>query len=144
MKENVRTFFTEFKEFAVRGNAIDLAVGIVIGTAFGKIVSSLVADIVTPPLGILLGGVDFKNLSVTLKEAEGSVAPIILSYGAFLQSVIDFVIIAFAIFLLVKSINTLKRKLESGEKQKEETAKNKQEELLEEIRDLLKANAPRG
>ena len=100
----------EFKEFAIKGNAIDMAVGIVIGAAFGKIVSSLVADIVTPPIGLLLGGVDFSNLAITLKAAVGETPAVVLSYGKFIQAVIDFTIVAFAIFMMIKTINTLKRK----------------------------------
>jgi large conductance mechanosensitive channel len=126
----------EFKEFAIKGNAIDMAVGIVIGAAFGKIVSSLVADVVTPPIGILLGGVDFSNLAITLKAAVGETPAVVLSYGKFIQAVIDFTIVAFAIFMIIKAINTMKRK------EKEEPASPpeppKQEQLLTEIRDLLR------
>jgi large conductance mechanosensitive channel len=126
----------EFKEFAIKGNAIDMAVGIVIGAAFGKIVSSLVADVVTPPIGILLGGVDFSNLAITLKAAVGETPAVVLSYGKFIQALIDFTIVAFAIFMMIKTINTLKRK------QQEEPAPPpeppKQEQLLTEIRDLLR------
>ncbi len=126
----------EFKEFAIKGNAIDMAVGIVIGAAFGKIVSSLVADIVTPPIGLLLGGVDFSNLAITLKAAVGETPAVVLSYGKFIQALIDFTIVAFAIFMMIKTINTLKRK------EKEEPASPpeppKQEQLLTEIRDLLR------
>jgi large conductance mechanosensitive channel len=126
----------EFKEFAIKGNAIDMAVGIVIGAAFGKIVSSLVADVVTPPIGLLLGGVDFSNLAIPLKAAVGETPAVVLSYGKFIQAVIDFTIVAFAIFMVIKTINTLKRK------EKEEPASPpeppKQEQLLTEIRDLLR------
>ena len=103
-------FLSEFKAFAVRGNVIDLAVGLVIGTAFGKIVSSLVADIISPPLGLLIGGVDFSGLSVTLRQAVGDTPAVTLNYGVFIQTVISFVIVAFAIFLVVRAINSLKRK----------------------------------
>jgi len=99
----------EFKEFAVKGDAVDMAVGIVIGAAFGKIVSSLVSDIIMPPIGLLLGGVDFKNLVFTLKEATLEAPAVTLRYGQFLNTVIDFVIVAFSIFMVVKGINTLKK-----------------------------------
>ncbi len=123
----------EFKDFAVKGNVVDMAVGIIIGGAFGKIVSSFVADVIMPPIGMLMGGVDFTNLAVTLKEAVGDTPAVLLSYGKFIQSLVDFTIIAFAIFLAVKVINNLKKKEE--EKPEEPP---KQEVLLEEIRDLLK------
>jgi large conductance mechanosensitive channel len=99
----------EFKEFAVKGNVVDMAVGIIIGGAFGKIVSSVVADVIMPPLGLVIGGVNFTGLKLTLKEAEGSAAAVTLNYGQFIQTVMDFTIVAFAIFLLVKGINTLRR-----------------------------------
>jgi large conductance mechanosensitive channel len=123
----------EFKTFAVKGNAVDMAVGIIIGAAFGKIVSSLVGDVIMPPIGIILGGVDFSNLSIVLKAAMDQTPSVTLNYGKFIQTVIDFIIIAFSIFLLVKGINMLKRKEE--EKPAEIP---KQEVLLGEIRDLLK------
>jgi large conductance mechanosensitive channel len=126
----------EFKEFAIKGNAIDMAVGIVIGAAFGKIVSSLVADVVTPPIGILLGGVDFSNLAITLKAAVGETPAVVLSYGKFIQAVIDFTIVAFAIFAIIKTINTLKRKEQEAPAPPPEPPK--QEQLLTEIRDLLR------
>ena len=100
----------EFKDFAVKGNAVDMAVGIVIGASFGKIVSSLVSDVIMPPIGLLLGGVDFKNLVVTLKEATLTQPAVTLRYGQFLNSVIDFLIVAFSIFMVVKGINSLKKK----------------------------------
>jgi len=100
----------EFKEFAVKGDAVDMAVGIVIGASFGKIVSSLVSDVIMPPIGLLLGGVDFKNLMVTLKEATLTQPAVTLRYGQFLNSVIDFIIVAFSIFMVVKGINSLKKK----------------------------------
>jgi len=123
----------EFKEFAVKGNVVDMAVGIIIGAAFGKIVSSFVADVIMPPIGLLLGGVDFTDLGIVLKEAVGKEPAVILSYGKFVQSVVDFTIVAFAIFLMVKAINTLKKKEEEAP-----AAPPKQEVLLTEIRDLLK------
>jgi large conductance mechanosensitive channel len=123
----------EFKTFAVKGNMIDMAVGIIIGAAFGKIVSSLVGDVIMPPIGILLGGVDFSNLSVILKEAVDKAPAVTLNYGKFIQTIIDFLIISFCIFVMVKGINTLKRKEEEAPAEPP-----KQEVLLAEIRDLLK------
>lgn len=123
----------EFKEFAVKGNMIDMAVGIIIGAAFGKIVSSLVADIIMPPLGILIGGIDFTGLAYTLKDAADGAEAVTLNYGAFIQNVVDFIIVAFAIFIVVKMINSAKKKEEARP-----VAPPKQEVLLEEIRDLLK------
>ena len=123
----------EFKEFAVKGNVVDMAVGIIIGAAFGKIVSSLVGDVIMPPIGLILGGVDFSNLSIILKEAVDKAPAVTLNYGKFIQTVIDFIILAFAIFLLVKGINALKRKQEEAPAEPP-----KQEVLLTEIRDLLK------
>lgn len=129
----------EFKEFAMRGNVIDLAVGVIIGGAFGKIVSSFVNDIVMPPLGILIGGVDFKDLMLTLKDAEGEVAAVTLKYGMFLQNVFDFLIIAFAIFMAVKGINKMKKKEEAAPAAPPAPpAPSAEEKLLAEIRDLLK------
>jgi large conductance mechanosensitive channel len=126
----------EFKQFAMRGNVMDMAIGIIIGAAFGKIVSSVVADVIMPPIGLLLGGMDFSSLSVTLKEAtEGSPA-VLLKYGIFINSIIDFIIIAFAIFMLVKGINSLKKKEE--EKPAAPSAPTKSELLLAEIRDELR------
>lgn len=100
---------SEFKAFAVKGNVVDMAVGIIIGAAFGKIVSSFVGDVIMPPLGLLIGGVDFSDLAVTLKAGEGTTPAVMLAYGKFIQSVIDFIIVAFAIFMGVKAINRLKR-----------------------------------
>ena len=132
----------EFKEFAVKGNVMDMAVGIIIGAAFGKIVSSLVADVVTPPIGILLGGVDFSNLAITLKAAAGETPAVGLSYGKFIQTVFDFTIVAFAIFMMIKTINTLKRKEEQAPAPPPEPTK--EELLLTEIRDLLKEKKETG
>jgi large conductance mechanosensitive channel len=126
----------EFKEFAVKGNVVDMAVGIIIGAAFGKIVSSAVADVIMPPIGVLLGGVDFSNLAIIIKEAAGDIPAVIISYGKFLQTIIDFTIIAFTIFIAIKGINTLKRKEE--EAPSAPPAPSAQEVLLTEIRDLLK------
>jgi len=103
----------EFKEFAVKGDAIDMAVGIVIGAAFGKIVTSLVNDVIMPPVGMLLGGVDFKNLKAILKAATVDAPAVTLNYGQFINTIIDFVIVAFSIFIAVKAINTLKKNTKS-------------------------------
>jgi large conductance mechanosensitive channel len=127
----------EFREFAMRGNVVDMAVGIVIGAAFGKIVSSFVNDVLMPPLGLALGGVDFSDLAVTLKQASGEVAAVTLNYGSFIQTVVDFVIIAFAIFMMIKAMNSMKKKEE--EKPAAPPAPSAQETLLAEIRDLLKS-----
>ena len=130
------SMINEFKDFAVRGNVVDMAVGIVIGAAFGKIVSSFVGGVLMPPIGVLLGGVDFSSLALVIKEAAGTAPAVVISYGSFIQTVIDFTIIAFAIFMVVKGINSLKRKQEAAP---EEAAKpSTQEVLLTEIRDLLK------
>ncbi len=126
----------EFKEFAMRGNVVDMAVGIIIGGAFGKIVSAFVKGIIMPPLGLLIGGVNFSDLEYVLKQAEGDVAAVTIKYGEFIQTVVDFTIIAFAIFIAIKAMNSLKKQEE--EKPSEPPAPPKQEVLLEEIRDLLK------
>lgn len=126
----------EFKEFAVKGNVVDMAVGVIIGTAFGKIVSSFVADVVMPPIGVLLGGVDFSDLGITVKDAAGEVAAVVVAYGKFIQTVIDFAIIAFVIFLVIKVINSLKRKAEAAPVAP--PAPTPEQVLLTEIRDLLK------
>ena len=129
----------EFKEFIMRGNVMDLAVGIVIGAAFGKIVSSLVADIIMPPLGLLIGGVNFTDLKVVLGTPLSGGEPVTLNYGNFIQVLFDFVIVAFAIFLVVKMVNRLKRK--QAEAPDVPPAPTKDQVLLTEIRDLLKARA---
>jgi len=126
----------EFKAFAMRGNVVDMAVGIIVGGAFGKIVSSFVADVIMPPIGLLLGGVDFSDLTITLKKAVGETAAVTLNYGKFIQTVIDIQIIAFAIFLGIKAMNALKRKQEEAPAPPPEPSR--QEVLLTEIRDLLK------
>jgi len=125
---------SEFKAFAVKGNVVDMAVGIIIGAAFGKIVSSFVGDVIMPPIGLLIGGVDFSDLAVTLKAAEGTAPAVMLSYGKFLQTVLDFLIVAFAIFMGVKAINKLKSAEVAAV-----APPSKEQELLGEIRDLLKA-----
>lgn len=126
----------EFREFAMRGNVVDMAVGIVIGAAFGKIVSSFVDDVLMPPLGVLLGGTDFSELSMTLKAASGEAAAVTLNYGSFIQTVIDFVIIAFAIFMVIKAMNSMKKKEEAAPS--EPPKPSAEEVLLTEIRDILK------
>lgn len=126
----------EFRDFAMRGNVVDMAVGIVIGGAFGKIVSSFVNDVLMPPIGMAIGGVDFSNLAFTLKEASGEVAAVTVNYGSFIQTVVDFIIIAFAIFMVVKGMNNLKKKEEAAPE--EPPKPSAEESLLTEIRDLLK------
>jgi large conductance mechanosensitive channel len=126
----------EFREFAVKGNVVDLAVGVIIGTAFGKIVTSLVSDVVMPLLGLVVSGVDFSHLAVALKEGVDKKPPVLLKYGTFFQSVFDFLIVAIAVFLMVKGINRLKRK--EAEKPTVPPEPNRQEILLSEIRDLLR------
>lgn len=133
----------EFKEFAVKGNAIDMAVGVIVGQAFGKIVTSIVNDIIMPPIGVLLGGMNFSDLSVTLKQAvtEGDVTTeaVTLNYGAFIQTCIDFLIVAWCVFLMVKLINRFNRKkTEVPAAPAPEPEPTKEEKLLSEIRDLLK------
>jgi large conductance mechanosensitive channel len=139
-------FFQEFKEFAMRGNVVDLAVGIIIGVAFGAIVNSLVNDVIMPPIGVLMGDVDFSDLFINLSgqdypslaAAREAGAPVI-AYGAFINTVINFIIVALVIFILVKGMNRLR---EQQEQAPEETpASPRQETLLEEIRDLLKARS---
>jgi large conductance mechanosensitive channel len=127
----------EFREFAIRGNVVDMAVGIIIGAAFGKIVSSLVNDVLMPPLGLVLGGMDFSRFAVTLKEAAGDAPAVTLRYGQFIQHALDFVIVALAVFLLIKGMNRLRRK--AAEAPAAPPAPPRQEVLLEEIRDLLKS-----
>ncbi len=141
-------FLDEFKAFAVKGNAVDMAVGVIIGGAFGKIVTSIVNDIIMPPIGWVIGGVDFKDLKCTLPSQEVvgvKLQEVTINYGAFIQTIIDFLIIAFCVFLLVKTINNLaaKAKKKAEKEAKEATppappAPSKEEILLTEIRDLLK------
>jgi large conductance mechanosensitive channel len=127
----------EFKEFAVKGNVVDMAVGVIIGTAFGKIVSSFVTDVVMPPIGVLIGGVDFSKLAFTLLEATATAPAVMVSYGKFIQTVVDFTIIAGVIFMVIKGINAMKKKEEAAEAAAP-SAPPAQEVLLTEIRDLLK------
>ncbi len=130
------SILSEFKEFAVKGNVIDMAVGIIIGAAFGKIVSSFVGDIIMPPIGVLIGGVDFSDLVIVLKEATEGAEAVTLGYGKFIQTLIDFTIVAFAIFIAVKFINSLKK--QEAAVPEVEPEPSKEEQLLTEIRDLLK------
>jgi large conductance mechanosensitive channel len=129
----------EFKEFAVKGNVVDMAVGIIIGAAFGKIITALVSGVIMPPIGILVGGVDFSDLVIVLKEAVGDAPAVVISYGSFIQTVIDFTIIAFSIFMVIKGINSLKKKEEIAPKAP--PVPSVEETLLTEIRDLLKAQS---
>jgi len=130
------SMMSEFKSFAMRGNVIDMAVGIVIGGAFGKIVSSFVSDVLMPPIGIMMGGVDFGDLAVVLQEASGDVAAVTLNYGSFIQTVVDFLIIAFAIFMVIKAMNNMKKKEEEAPAAPPKPSA--EVELLTEIRDSLK------
>jgi len=127
----------EFKAFAMKGNVMDLAVGVIIGGAFGKIVSSVVNDIIMPVIGVLVGGVHFSDLKITIKKAVGENPEVTLNYGNFLQVTFDFLIVAASIFLFVKALNAAKRKQKESEKQKAPEP-SKEEVLLTEIRDLLK------
>jgi len=126
----------EFKSFAMKGNMVDMAVGIIIGAAFGKIVSSLVADIIMPPIGLLLGGVNFTDLKLVMKAATETVPAVTWNYGTFIQVVIDFLIVAWVIFMLVKGINSMKKKEEAAPAAP--PAPTKDQTLLTEIRDLLR------
>ena len=141
-------FFKEFKQFALRGNVVDMAVGIIIGAAFGKIVSSLVNDVIMPPIGMLLGGINFTDFKMVIKDAVPAtvdaagnavpeIAAVTLNYGSFIQVIIDFLIIALAIFMMIKLMNNLKKKEEA--KPAPPPAPSKEETLLAEIRDILKS-----
>lgn len=136
-------FIQEFKAFAMRGNVVDLAVGIVIGAAFGKIVSALVTNVIMPPIGMLLGNVDFSNLRIVLKSATTAgdkvIPEVAIGYGVFVNTIIDFVIVAFAIFMVIKLMNAAKKKEEA--KPAAPPPPTKDQELLAEIRDLMKAKA---
>ena len=137
----ITSILKEFREFALKGNVVDMAVGIIIGAAFGKIVTSLVNDVITPPLGIIVGGVDFKDLKFVLKAAKGNAPAVTLNYGNFIQCTIDFIIVAIAIFAVIKAMNALRT---LAIKEKKEADKitppepTKEEALLTEIRDILK------
>jgi large conductance mechanosensitive channel len=141
-------FLNEFKEFAVRGNVIDMAVGVIIGGAFGKIVSSIVDDILMPPIGWLIGGVNFSDLKVTLPAVEipgvEKMASATINYGNFIQNLIDFLIIALCVFLLVKGINKLTKKKQEAPKPETPPEPSNEEKLLTEIRDLLKEQKESG
>lgn len=134
-------FLKEFKEFAMRGNVVDLAVGVVIGAAFGRIVTSLVDDVIMPPIGYLTGGVDFSNLKYVLQEANevAGVTEVSISYGNFINSIIQFLIVAFCIFLVIKGINSLNRPKPVEEEAAAPPAPSNEEVLLAEIRDLLRS-----
>lgn len=126
----------EFKDFAMRGNVMDMAIGIILGAAFGKIVSTFVANVLMPPIGMIIGGVDFADLAITLKAATADTEAVVMQYGIFIQAIVDFIIIAFAIFMVIKGMNAMKKKEE--EKPAAPPAPSKEEVLLTEIRDLLK------
>lgn len=126
----------EFKAFAMRGNVVDMAVGIIIGVAFGKIVSSLVSDILLPPIGLLMGGIDFSHFAITLKQATETSAAVTIKYGVFINTVIDFIIVAFSIFLVIKGMNKLKKA--EVPPPPEAPKLSKEAELLTDIRDLLR------
>lgn len=131
------SMMSEFKDFAMKGNVVDMAVGIVIGGAFGKIVSSFVADVLMPPIGLLLGGVNFSDLAVTLQAAADGGDAVLMNYGVFIQTVVDFLIIAFAIFMVVKAMNSMKKKEEAAPSAP--PAPSNEEVLLGEIRDALRS-----
>ncbi len=126
----------EFKEFAMKGNVVDLAVAVVIGGAFGKIVTSFVNDVIMPPIGVLMGGADFSDLKVVLKAATEEVEAVTLNYGSFINTLVDFIIVAFAIFMVIKGINSTKKKKEAAPPPPP-PGPTKEETLLTEIRDLL-------
>jgi len=128
----------EFREFAMKGNVVDMAVGVIIGASFGKIVSSLVADVIMPPLGLLIGGIDFRGFGLTLKDQAGDTPAVILKYGVFIQTVFDFVIVAAAMFAVIKVMNRIKR-AEESEAAAAPAQPPATELLLGEIRDILKA-----
>lgn len=131
------SFIKDFKEFAIKGNAIDMAVGVIIGGAFGKIVSSLVDNVIMPPIGVLTGGVDFTDLKLTIKEAQDGAAAVTLNYGQLIQDVVDFLIIAICVFVMVKTLMKLTRRKEEASAPAAEPAPTKEEKLLTEIRDIL-------
>ncbi|MBR6031210.1 MAG: large-conductance mechanosensitive channel protein MscL [Bacteroidaceae bacterium] len=134
------SFIQDFKAFALKGNVVDMAVGVIIGGAFGKIVTSVVNNVIMPPIGVVTGGVDFTDLKLVIKEAEGEAEAVTLNYGQFIQDVVDFLIIAFCIFLMVKGISALTRKKEEEKAAEPAPAPepSAEEKLLTEIRDLLK------
>ena len=134
----MKKFFSEFREFAMRGNVLDMAIGVILGGAFGKITTSLVNDVFMPLIGLLIGGVDLGKLNIVLKAATETTESVTLGIGTFLSTIIDFVLVAFVIFLMVKTINRFHRKKEEEAPAEEEPAGPTTEELLTEIRDLLK------
>lgn len=153
-KSKASGFVKELKEFAMRGNVIDMAVGIIIGGAFGKIVSSLVSDVIMPPIGLLLGGVDFKDMKWVIRDAQPAIMDgdtviseaiqaVSLNYGLFINSIIDFVLIAFAIFIMIKALNSARRNNEPAEAPAPPAPPepSKEEKLLTEIRDILKTQS---
>lgn len=146
MKQKGKQFINEFKDFAMKGNVLDLAVGVIIGGAFNKIVSSLVKDIIMPPIGVITGGVNFQDLAYTLMPEGNGKDAVVLSYGLFIQNVVDFLIIALSVFIFIKIVGKLNNKKKdellrsSEEETKEEENPTKEEALLTEIRDILKNN----
>jgi large conductance mechanosensitive channel len=136
VKEVPMSIIKEFKDFAMRGNVVDMAVGIIIGSAFGKIVTSLVNDIIMPPIGLLLGGIDFNTFAITIKKATVDTPAVAIRYGSFINIVVDFIIVAFVLFGIIKLMNTLKTKKETAPAAPAKPPA--QEVLLAEIRDLLK------
>ena len=130
---------SEFRDFAMKGNVVDMAVGVVIGAAFGKIVASFTNDVLMPPVGLLLGGVDFSELKVVLKEAVGETAAVSINYGAFINVILDFLIIAFAIFMVVKAMNTAMARMKKSDAAAPPPGPSKEEVLLTEIRDALRS-----
>lgn len=130
------SFLTEFKRFSLKGNVVDMAVGIIIGVAFGKVIASLVKDIIMPPIGVLIGGVEFSSLVYIVQEAQGDIAAVTIKYGLFIQSIVDFIIITLAIFVAIKAMNSLKKKEEEAPKPPPKPSN--EEVLLSEIKDLLK------
>ncbi|OQB05423.1 MAG: Large-conductance mechanosensitive channel [bacterium ADurb.Bin212] len=133
MKKKIKSIVKEFQQFAMKGSVVDLAIGVIIGGAFGKIVTSLVSDVIMPPIGLLLGGIDFSNLVITLKGAADGTEAVTINYGLFLNTLIDFLIVAFVIFVIIKQVNRLKKKEEAKPDPISEDII-----LLREIRDLLK------
>jgi large conductance mechanosensitive channel len=131
------SMMNEFKSFAIKGNVVDMAVGIIIGVAFGKVITALVSGVIMPPIGVLVGGVNFSDLVFVLKDAVGDTPAVVISYGAFIQTIIDFIIIAFVIFMVIKGINNLKQK--QPPVPKATPGPTAEETLLKEIRDLLKS-----
>lgn len=139
LRVRIMSTLSEFKKFAIKGNVVDMAVGIIIGVAFGKVISALVSGVIMPPIGVLIGGVSFSDLVIVIKEAAGDTPAVVISYGAFIQTIIDFIIIAFVIFMVVKGINNLKKNDQLAAKAP--PVPSAEEILLTEIRDLLKTKS---